>query len=88
MALEDAVVLAKAIAEAPDAPSAFARYEVARVARTTRVVLASRRQGRTQVTRSRATMLRRDLSFRLFDRLQNPGRGDPPFVRWLFGWEP
>lgn len=45
LALEDAVVLGRALAEAPLA-EALARYEAARVGRSTRVLAASRRQGR------------------------------------------
>ncbi|MED4609380.1 FAD-dependent monooxygenase, partial [Paenibacillus validus] len=46
-AMEDALVLARALAEAdPDVPQALTAYERSRLPRTTRVVRDSRRMGR------------------------------------------
>jgi salicylate hydroxylase len=47
MALEDAVVLGRAISEASTVEEGLLRYQQARVERATEVVLASRRQGET-----------------------------------------
>jgi salicylate hydroxylase len=41
-AVEDAVVLARCVAEAPDIPAAFARYEATRLSRTARIQIGSR----------------------------------------------
>jgi salicylate hydroxylase len=45
MAIEDATILGRAFAAAPDAPSALAAYERARVPRANRVLLLSKQQG-------------------------------------------
>ena len=50
MAVEDGWVLAQALAEEPDVPVAFARYEALRIARTSLVHAASKRQG--EITQS------------------------------------
>ena len=47
MALEDAVVLGRAMTEAPDLPQGLVRYQQARVDRAAEVILTSRRQGET-----------------------------------------
>jgi salicylate hydroxylase len=47
MALEDAVVLGRAMAEASDIQDGLLRYQQARVDRATEVILTSRRQGET-----------------------------------------
>jgi 2-polyprenyl-6-methoxyphenol hydroxylase-like FAD-dependent oxidoreductase len=51
MAIEDAVVLARAIALADDAPQAFARFHRQRTRRTTRIVRLSRWWGRVGLWR-------------------------------------
>jgi len=45
MALEDAMVFARAVSAAGSLPEALARYEKARVARANHVLLASRENG-------------------------------------------
>jgi 2-polyprenyl-6-methoxyphenol hydroxylase-like FAD-dependent oxidoreductase len=87
MAMEDVACLADAISANDDAASAFAHYEAKRLERTKRITLQSRQQGRTQVTSSWFTGLRRDLLMRVFDKLQNPDR-EVPQLRELYRYEP
>jgi 2-polyprenyl-6-methoxyphenol hydroxylase-like FAD-dependent oxidoreductase len=67
MALEDAACLAERIASDETPAHIFAEYEARRIARTTKVTLASRRSGATNLTRTRLGMFRRDLLFQLFN---------------------
>jgi salicylate hydroxylase len=52
MAIEDAVVLARCVADSSSPERAFERYETARAARTTQVLLKSRSQGKIYQNRS------------------------------------
>jgi 2-polyprenyl-6-methoxyphenol hydroxylase-like FAD-dependent oxidoreductase len=59
MAIEDAVVLARALASAPDYSSAFSRFETVRRGRVAKVVAATRRNGsQKQAVSSIARFLR------------------------------
>ena len=64
MALEDAVVLARAIAEAADPADAFTRYHRLRARRTARTVRLSRLWGRAGLVRQPALVRLRDGVFR------------------------
>ncbi|NSC20759.1 FAD-dependent oxidoreductase [Streptomyces albus subsp. chlorinus] len=65
-ALEDAVVLAAALADSPDVPSALARYDAERRPRTQEVARAARRAGRMSVRPTHpAVVALRDTAMRL-----------------------
>jgi salicylate hydroxylase len=82
MALEDAVVLSKALSREPLPASAFAAYEQARRPRTRRIQAESRRMGRTYHAKGALAMARNlalwlaGPSFAL-DRLD-----------WIYRWMP
>jgi salicylate hydroxylase len=81
MALEDAVTLGEAVrASGGDLPSAFARYEKARVARTARVVLLTREMGRIYHAKGVERLVRNDLW-----RGRQPGRFYDA-LEWLYAW--
>jgi 2-polyprenyl-6-methoxyphenol hydroxylase-like FAD-dependent oxidoreductase len=68
MAIEDAVVLARSIAEHPDARRAFIRYERARSRRTASLVRLSRLWGHVGLWKDPRLMALRDAFFRFFPR--------------------
>lgn len=82
MALEDSVTLGEALrVNDNDVPRAFAYYQCARVARTSRIVLLARELGRMfhaqGVERSARNELLKDRSVdRIYDAIQ-----------WLYGWK-
>jgi salicylate hydroxylase len=82
MALEDAVVLADALAHAIDPASAIARYENLRRWRTTRVQQLSHRNGRIYHLRPPLAW-GRDVVLRLV-----PGARLMAGFDWLYGWQP
>jgi salicylate hydroxylase len=82
MALEDAVVLADALAHAIDPASAIARYENLRRWRTTRVQQLSHRNGRIYHLRAPLAW-GRDAVLRLV-----PGARLMAGFDWLYGWQP
>jgi 2-polyprenyl-6-methoxyphenol hydroxylase-like FAD-dependent oxidoreductase len=81
MALEDAVTLARAVRHhADDWPTALARYERSRVARTARVVLSAREMGRIYHAKDVERLVRNDLW-----RGRSPERFHDA-LEWLYGW--
>jgi len=81
LALEDAQVLARCLAEwAADPAAAFARFEAERRQRAERVQAASRRQGRIYHLPPPASWAR-DAALRLL-----PGRWLMAGYDWLYGW--
>jgi 2-polyprenyl-6-methoxyphenol hydroxylase-like FAD-dependent oxidoreductase len=64
-AIEDAVVLARSLSADSDVPRALRAYEDARAARTSSIVLESRRVGRLGQFEGRAACLLRDAALRL-----------------------
>lgn len=63
MALEDAYVFVRALDEnRSDVPAALSAYEAARVPRTTRVLIGSRKRGKTNHLTSKFARVRRDLA--------------------------
>ncbi|MFH8716839.1 NAD(P)H-dependent oxidoreductase (plasmid) [Streptomyces zaomyceticus] len=81
MALEDALVLAEALASAAEVPDALADYARERAPRTGAVVLASRRQGSLDQGADRAAEERRNAHVR------SAGRKDVALTDVL-GWRP
>jgi salicylate hydroxylase len=82
MALEDAVVLAEALARAPDHPErAFDAYAEARAPRTARVAAASRKNGRIYHLGG-PMALARNLALRAL-----PGDAFMRGYDWLYGWK-
>jgi 3-hydroxybenzoate 6-monooxygenase len=81
MALEDAVTLGEAVAQAQgDFERAFALYEHSRIARTARVVLMTREMGRIYHAHGVERLVRNDLW---------KGRAPERFydaLEWLYGW--
>ncbi|HEU5275922.1 MAG TPA: FAD-dependent monooxygenase [Xanthobacteraceae bacterium] len=81
MAIEDAAVLAAALAATPDDPTAgLRRYEAARIPRTRRLQRAARRSDRAYHLGPPASTLR-DLAMRMM--------GDERLLRhydWIYGW--
>ena len=69
-ALEDAVVLARALEAAPDIPAAWQMYERTRMPRAASVTLASRRIGTMGQLRNPVAMAARDTLVGLLGRLQ------------------
>lgn len=92
-AIEDAVVLAHALATHDNADAALRVYEQRRIPRTTMLVEGSRKLGRLEQTRNRATILLRDafiakgneakLQATLAEPMTWPGLGDPDPVAAL-----
>lgn len=72
LALEDALVLANCLRDAPSAATAFERYESLRRPRAEKVVAAGRRRGEYKALDNRAALFMRDLlmpvALRLFAR--------------------
>lgn len=65
MAIEDAYVLAQALAAKPDKLElALAEYEAERVARTSRVLLEARERGKTYHLSSKDEQAKRDAEYR------------------------
>jgi salicylate hydroxylase len=82
MAIEDAATLAPLLMEAPDAETAFARYETLRRRRVERVARLSRANGRIFHMRWPLTM-GRDLVMRVGGRHSHFRR-----LAWLYGFDP
>jgi salicylate hydroxylase len=82
MALEDAAVLGRAMATAPDPSTAFAAYERDRRPRTARIQAESRRMGRVYHARG-AFALARNLALRLGSASYAMDR-----LSWIYRWEP
>lgn len=81
MALEDAVVLAKALRDGPDVPGAFAAYEQQRRARVERVVAHGKRTGDHKAPGPLGRVVR-DLFIRVALPLQS--RLAPRSLAWLY----
>ncbi|MFD3336183.1 NAD(P)H-dependent oxidoreductase [Streptomyces sp. NPDC058700] len=81
MALEDALVLAEALASAAEVPDALAEYARERAPRAGAVVLASRRQGSLDQGADRAAEERRN------SHVRSAGRKDVALTDVL-GWQP
>lgn len=79
-AIEDAVVLARELADAPDLPAALRRYEAARVPRTARVQRAARGMDRIYHLGG-AARLARDLVMRV-----QPESAVLERYRWIYDW--
>ena len=69
LALEDAIVLARALRDVPDPERAFALFEAQRRSRVERLVREARRQGRRKVAANPVSRRVRDLVLPLFLRL-------------------
>ena len=82
MALEDAAVLSAALLSPADIPKAFATYENHRLARTSRIVRASRRQASIYHA-SGPLRLARNAAFRLLGNNAFLSR-----LAWIYDWEP
>jgi FAD-dependent urate hydroxylase len=80
MAIEDAIVLARCVRDAPSVESAFATYEAARRPRVERVVAVGRRNG-TGKTPGLVGRGIRDLVLRLVFR---NGAGGAEALRWMY----
>lgn len=81
MALEDAVVLGKCVAQANgDLQAAFRRYETIRIPRTARVVLLTREMGRIYHAHGAERLVRNQMwKNRSQERFYDA-------VEWLYGW--
>jgi salicylate hydroxylase len=82
MAIEDAAVLADALAQSPDVPSALRAYEHARRARVARVQAAARRNGTVYHLAGVAALVR-DLGMRIIG-----GDGLLRRYDWIYRWCP
>jgi salicylate hydroxylase len=81
MAIEDAAVLARCLAQAPaDVPAAFRRYEESRRTRTARVQQASRRNGAIY-HQAGAVAFCRNIAMQLIGGARLIGRYD-----WIYDW--
>jgi salicylate hydroxylase len=81
MAIEDAAVLARGLAQAPaDVPAAFRAYEIARRARTVRVQQASRRNGAIY-HQPGAVAFCRNIAMHLIGGARLIGR-----YNWIYDW--
>jgi len=83
LALEDAVVLAKALRDAPDVPTAFAAYEQQRRARVERVVAYGKRTGDHKSPGPLGRVVR-DLFIRVALPLQ--AKRAPRAMAWLYDY--
>jgi salicylate hydroxylase len=82
LAIEDAAVLAKALAEAPDVPAALEGYARARAPRVRRVQAAARRNGWAYHAGGVPGLVRD----RIMARLGSQGMAER--YAWLYGWRP
>lgn len=87
MAMEDGIVLARALEQAPeDLPGALRRYERSRIPRTTRVQIGSRERARSLQLNSTWSRMRRDLGYTL-DRWR--GKRTALFgASWIYDYDP
>lgn len=85
MAMEDAYVLASALATQGDVATALARYEALRRPRTARVQLESRERGRTYHLSSSFALFKRDLGYRLRN-LINPHKSGIK-ANWVYQYD-
>ena len=85
MAIEDAYVLAAALAAQDEVGAALAQYEALRRPRTARVQLESRERGRTYHLASPLALLKRDISYRLRSLLNPHTSGIK--ANWVYDYD-
>jgi salicylate hydroxylase len=85
MAIEDAFVLARVIAEATDPKAALKQYERLRLPRTSRVQLESRKRGQTYHQHSPLKKMYRDMVYRV-RQLVNPHTGGIQ-ANWVYEYD-
>jgi salicylate hydroxylase len=85
MAIEDAFVLARALAEARDPLAALRQYECHRMPRTSRVQLESRKRGETYHERSPVKKAYRNLLYKI-RQFTNPHKGGIQ-ANWVYEYD-
>ena len=85
MAIEDAYVLARALAEAGDPQAALTQYERHRLPRTSRVQLESRKRGETYHRHAPIQKMLRNLAYRVRQMI-NPHKGGIQ-ANWVYEYD-